>query len=585
MTQYYTSYRNSSNNIKVKLDLVNYATKTDLKNITHVDVSSFASKTNLAALKTEVDKIDTDKLKATPLDLAKLTNAIENDVVKKTDYNAKVTSIEAQIAGLTKNTVDNLADITRLKAIDTNSFVTRTKFSADTNTLDDKIDGVEKKNNPDISGLATRTSLNHYLKTSTFNSKVTEVESKIKDTDIIVKSAVTKANTIRSNLTSYAKKADVATDITTIKNDYVINASLSSQLNDLKSQHIATEVTGIDNKTNKNASDILTLKNKLIQKEDTINENERGLSFNRGFFFYTDQSYLKYECKAGSFGFAFNSKNISEWKSTGIYNHSGKSIMNAVANTKTDLPNFKNDGRMRVDLNGNHFQQIVAGIPNNNNVINFYCVYKLDPIASTRDTSYTIQDALFGAMQITKNATDYDKNNCKGYGICFDERSQFGHTITENGVTHTSNGRNVLIFGADMSFSVHATNEANHIYLMGDGLTQGINDTTIYTEKKYFRNFTEPNVKFVLSLHYNGDDSYLFVNGRQELKFKCKTDQLVKEKLCIGNLSNQWTTSESEKTGLYGNIYDFVVDYEQILGVKAIYDMHRYLMTKHNINP
>ena len=145
MTQYYPPYRNSSNNIKLKLDLVNYATKTDLKNITHVDVSSFASKTNLAALKTEVDKIDTDKLKTTPTDLAKLTNAIENDVVKKTDYNTKVTSIDAQIAGLTKNTVDNLTDITRLKAIDTNIFVTRTKFSADTNTLDDRIDGVGKK--------------------------------------------------------------------------------------------------------------------------------------------------------------------------------------------------------------------------------------------------------------------------------------------------------------------------------------------------------------------------------------------------------------------------------------------------------
>ena len=104
------------------------------------------SKTNLAALKTEVDKIDADKLKTAPTDLAKLTNAIENDVVKKTDYNAKVTSIEAQIAGFTKNTVDNLADIIKLKAIDTNSFVTRTKFSADTNALDDKTDGVEKNN-------------------------------------------------------------------------------------------------------------------------------------------------------------------------------------------------------------------------------------------------------------------------------------------------------------------------------------------------------------------------------------------------------------------------------------------------------
>ena len=145
MTTYYSPYKSSSNNVKVELDFTNYATKTDLKNITHVDVSSFASKTNLVALKTKIDKIDADKLKTAPVDLAKLTNAIENDVVKKTDYNTKVTSIEAQIAGLTKNTVDNFAGITKLKAIDTNSFVTRTKFSADANALDDKIDGVEKK--------------------------------------------------------------------------------------------------------------------------------------------------------------------------------------------------------------------------------------------------------------------------------------------------------------------------------------------------------------------------------------------------------------------------------------------------------
>ena len=296
MSQYYPPYRSSYNIIKVVLDLANYATKDDVKNITHVDVSSFASKANLAALKTEVDKIDADKLKTAPTDLAKFTNAIENDVVKKTDYNAKVTSIEAQIAGLTKNIVDNLADIAKLKAIDTNSFVNNTKFSADINALDDKTDGVEKKI-PDISGLSTKTSLNSYLQTSTFNSKVTEVESKIKDADVIAKSTNTKINHTRNSLFIYAKKADVATNITAIKNDYLTNASLSSQLNDLKSHHIATEVTSIDNKTKKIASDILALENKLQQKEDTINENERGLSFNRGLLFYKDKSYLTYECK------------------------------------------------------------------------------------------------------------------------------------------------------------------------------------------------------------------------------------------------------------------------------------------------
>ena len=436
---YYPPYKSSNNNVKVELDLTNYATKTNLKNITHVDVSSFASKTNLAALKTEVDKIDTDKLKTAPTDLAILTNAIEYEVVKKTDYNTKVTSIEAQIAGLTKNTVDNLADITKLKAIDTNSFVTRTKFSADTNALDDKIVGVEKKI-PDISGLATKTSLNSYLQTSTFNSKVTEVESKIKDADIIAKSANTKVNTISSNLTSYATKADVATDITAIKNDYVTNASLSSQLNNLKNQRIATEVTGIDNKTKKNASDILALENTLTHKKDTINENERGLSISRGFFFYLQQNHLVYECKVDSF--IFNNKKISKWESTGVFNCSDYYSMNGIENTKKEMPILKNDDRLYVYLQGNHFQQNNVLTSNNDNVINknvvnVYIVYKLDPLASTRDKSFTIQNALFGAMQITKNATDNDKNNYKGYGICFDERSEFGHTITESGIQQT----------------------------------------------------------------------------------------------------------------------------------------------------
>ena len=206
MSTYYPPYKSSSNNIKVELDLSNYATKKDINDITHVDVSGFASKTNLAALKTEVDKIDVDKLKTAPTDLAKLTNAVENDLVKKTDYNTKVTSIESQIAGVTKNTFENLGDITKLKAIDTSSFVLKSKLSSDVTTLENNIDTADKKI-PDISGLATKTSLNAYLQTSTFNSKVTEVENKIKAADIIAKSANTKANTIRSDLTGYAKKS------------------------------------------------------------------------------------------------------------------------------------------------------------------------------------------------------------------------------------------------------------------------------------------------------------------------------------------------------------------------------------------
>ena len=321
----YFPYNNSSKNIKVELDLSNYATKPELKNITHVNVSRYASKTNLAALKTEADKIDTDKLKTVPNDLAKLSNVINNDVVKKTDYNTKITSIENQIAGVTKNTLDNLGDITKLKAVDTNNFVVKTKLASDFTTLENKIETVEKKL-PDVSGLATKTSLTSYLQTATFNSKVTEVENKIKATDIIAKSANTKANTIKSDLTGYAKKADVATCVTAIKNDYVTNTSLTSQLNDLKSQHIATEVTTIGNKTKKNASGILTLENKLQQKEDTINENERD-------------NNLVYECKVNSM--KFDISGISEWKPKDIYAGLNKNVLNYVRNTKTVSPNIK----------------------------------------------------------------------------------------------------------------------------------------------------------------------------------------------------------------------------------------------------
>ena len=135
-SQYYPPYKSSINNIKVELDLSNYATKKDINDITHVDVSGFASKANLAALKTEVDKIDADKL----------SNVVNNKVVKKNDYNAKVTNIEGQIVGVTKNTLDNLGDITKLKVVDTSNFVLKTKLASDVTTLENKIDVVDKKN-------------------------------------------------------------------------------------------------------------------------------------------------------------------------------------------------------------------------------------------------------------------------------------------------------------------------------------------------------------------------------------------------------------------------------------------------------
>ena len=164
-----------------------------------------------------------------------------------------------------------------------------------------------------------------------------------------------------------------------------------------------------DRVTNNKSKDLL-LDNELKKLKIIVgssakikfDELQKENSFNRGFFYYVQQSYLVYDCKIGSF--QFTAGNISTWKSTGIFNYLGNSNMNAAGDSQSVLPELKNDGRMHVSLSGNHFQQNKVIIPNNNNVINIYCVYKIDPIISTRDDTFTVQNALFGAMEITKNA-------------------------------------------------------------------------------------------------------------------------------------------------------------------------------------
>ena len=144
MSQYFPPYRSSRSNIKVKLDLSSYATKPDLKNVTHIDVSSFALKTNLANLKTEVNKLDANKLKPVPDDLANLSNVVKNELVKKTEYN-KLAS--------------------KVNGIDTTKFVSRAKYEKDGSELEKKISYVDKKI-PDVSGLVNK---------ADSNAKITEV--------------------------------------------------------------------------------------------------------------------------------------------------------------------------------------------------------------------------------------------------------------------------------------------------------------------------------------------------------------------------------------------------------------------------
>ena len=183
MSQYFYAYRSSGRNIKVRLDLSSYATKTDLNNLRHVDASSFASKENLANLKTEVDKLDIDKLTPVPDDLAKLSNVGTNDVVKKTEYNKLVTKVNG---------------------IDTPIFVLKTKYEKDESDFEDKFSKVDKKI-PDISGLVKKTD---------FSSKITEVEGKIPSiTGLTTSSALTAVENKIPDVSSLVKKTGYDTKI------------------------------------------------------------------------------------------------------------------------------------------------------------------------------------------------------------------------------------------------------------------------------------------------------------------------------------------------------------------------------------
>ena len=229
-----------------------------------------------------------------PDDLAKLSNVVKNEVVKKTDFSADDYAKKTKFSG-DINSLDDKIDKVEKKIPDVSSLETKRNVTTLIKNLDNRIDGLK------IKEYAKKTTLSSYMLTSDFNTKSTELENNIKDADIIAKSAVTKANSIKSNLNDYAKKTVVGNDITTIRNDNVSNARLTSRLNDLKSQHIATEIKTIDDKTKKNASDILGFESRLKQKEDIVDEVQRENTLTSGRDYYLDKLYLLYECKAFSF--------------------------------------------------------------------------------------------------------------------------------------------------------------------------------------------------------------------------------------------------------------------------------------------
>ena len=170
--------------------------------------------------------------------------------------------------------------------------------------------------------------------------------------------------------------------------------------------------------------------------------------------------YLLYECKA--FSFKYTSGKINLWKSIGLNNYSRDSDMDAVSVATTSLPPLIGNGRMSVWLEGAYFKQMRLLRPNNDNIVNIYIAYLIDPISNSRNTDYTLQNALFAGVKLTKNATDTSKYKYEGYGICFDEGGMFS-------MGNINNGSNVLIFGVHENSVIHSNNKANNTFIMGDG--------------------------------------------------------------------------------------------------------------------
>ena len=195
-------------------------------------------------------------------------------------------------------------------------------------------------------------------------------------------------------------------------------------------------------------------------------------------------------------------------------------------NSLTPTINYYYGTKARVKLTGSCLKQKKKSYTHEK-VVNIYIVYDLGASGSN-DSDPALKNCLFGAVTLTKNA-DIDKYEYSGYGIGYNRRSSF--SFPGSGF-----GQNVLIFGVDMSFSAHIDNKKKDILILGKGPTQGL-EHTLTAEKMYSINFTVTKKKFCLSLHYNGANSYLFVNGTEIYKSKAKDSEIVASSYCLSNIS------------------------------------------------
>ena len=511
MSQYFPKpYEPFGGHINVKVDLSNYVTKTDIKNVLHIDTSSFASKTNLANLKTEVDKLDIGKLAPVSVDLSKLSDVVKNYVVKKTIY-------------------DKL--VAKVNSIDTSRFVLKTKYDTDKLEIETKI--------PNTSDLVK--------KETDYNTKITEIEGKIPDvSSLATKTELTIVENKIPNINNLVKKTDYDTKITEIEkkitdhnhDKYITTPEFNTLAADIFNARLAqailvtktdfnNSVSSLDGKISANKT-----KNKSIE-----NELKSRKTFDSSYFigksrFEEDgtQNHLVFQPLNKYFKVIASTDYFPSWKSKRL---SAEAIKSPATSDNSLTPALSYYGiKTRVKSTGSCLKQPQVSYIHEL-IVNIYIVYELGA-SSSHNNDPTLKKCLFGAVTLTRSFP--------GGGF----------------------GSNVIIFRVDMSSFVHVDNSKKDILILGKGPTQD-SEHTLTAEKMYAINFTVIKTIFCLIFHYNGANSYLFVNGTGIYKFKGKDSQTVATPLCLGNISKNWSVDNMKKIGFNGYVYDFSIDYSYSL--------------------
>ena len=339
---------------------------------------------------------------------------------------------------------------------------------------------------PSISGLVKKTG---------YNTKITDIENKLNN----------------HNHDKYVATSEFNTLATNVFNARLAQANLITKTDfDAKLSSLNRKITANKTKYFLNDDDLSYYRGKQYFDEESGKQNY--------LVFLPISKYFKLNSVAGAADY------VLSWQSKGF---SDESIELPTTSDNSLNPELNYYGtKTRVKFTKSCLKQS-DHIYTHKKVVNIYIVYEL-AASSSNVSDPTIKNCLFGAVTLTKKA-DIEKYKYSGYGTGFDRRSSF--SFTGGGF-----GQNVLIFGADMSTSIHIDNKGKDILVLGRGPTQGL-ESTLTAEKMYSINFTVTKTKFCLSLRYNGGNSYLFANGIEIIKFKAKDSKIVASPLCLGSIS------------------------------------------------